>query len=722
MGNSSSSANDESSKYKEEEEVTALVANCSPFKGDKAEGGGDKTPSKHTSEKSDKSFHTPNRTPQNPTKKSKNNHPMSYNMEAPEDQIAPTVTRTATLVAPPIFEELQPQPPSAVDQGTSVFGGEKMEIEEVSGIRKQQLQWIDSLHAQDYGKEGGTDQISLPATINQQVIINNPESYVKPDPESPIVYTWEYDRNESTGGRGGGSTRAGGINRVGQGNISTNNTLQRSRGFANSTYGIGPGTNNNRSIFFDLNDNNDEDNNDWIPNGIDILAKKYNNKKTHFILNKNRSVRCDDNPTLGYRAPYSVKESEAIFGPKRGNRRGIMKRVMPVYQTKSGESQFNKKTRNPSSTVVEDLGMYYCDASKTGCEHVVLICRCHSGILVYEKADGNDVPYQCRHNPRAHNTIKQTKRTNDFSWTCKHKEIIIEEYGSKGASRDEIYTRLKTEGLLSPAQESDIDECKRRISRFLCDHKKDYLMHQWGNDEMTQEHVEEGLDKIRIPSLDDFARNPSAFPPPGEDLYDPTSETENYFLHSNLYEVLSKNMVVIDHDHGDDGNKSYILYMPRDAMERAEKAFAMFPDEEGEYKNTVQIGTDFTPLPGTGLELGHAGFYDFNHRYWPMVYVLHKHENKETSIDMMKVAKRLIELAKGDDESAVGVNLTCLCDAAYALDAAARSLDILVRRCFAHVIRLPDGTKRNSKQGTKGSLYRYVRLTMKFSAKDTMKV
>ena len=57
MGNSSSSTNDESSKYKEEEEVTASFANYSPFKGDKAEGGGDKTPSKHTSEKSDKSFH-----------------------------------------------------------------------------------------------------------------------------------------------------------------------------------------------------------------------------------------------------------------------------------------------------------------------------------------------------------------------------------------------------------------------------------------------------------------------------------------------------------------------------------------------------------------------------------------------------------------------------------------------------------------------------------------
>ena len=48
-----------------------------------------------------------------------------------------------------------------------------------------------------------------------------------------------------------------------------------------------------------------------------------------------------------------------------------MKRVMPVYQKK--DEWFNKKTRNPSSTVVEDLGMYYCDATKTGCENVVLI-------------------------------------------------------------------------------------------------------------------------------------------------------------------------------------------------------------------------------------------------------------------------------------------------------------------------------------------------------------
>ena len=42
---------------------------------------------------------------------------------------------------------------------------------------------------------------------------------------------------------------------------------------------------------FGLTDNNDEDNNDRIPNGIGILVKKYDKKKTRFILNKNISIR-----------------------------------------------------------------------------------------------------------------------------------------------------------------------------------------------------------------------------------------------------------------------------------------------------------------------------------------------------------------------------------------------------------------------------------------------
>ena len=82
---------------------------------------------------------------------------------------------------------------------------------------------------------------------------------------------------------------------------------------------------------------------------------------------------------------------------------------------------------------------------------------------------------------------------------------------------------------------------------------------------------------------------------------------------------------------------------------------------------------------------------------------------------MMEVVKKLVEVAEG-------ANPVCLSDASKALQTAADTLKIPVQRCFAHVSRLPDGTKRNSKQGTKGSLYRYVKNTMKCTAQRTMKV
>ena len=52
-------------------------------------------------------------------------------------------------------------------------------------------------------------------------------------------------------------------------------------------------------------------------------------------------------------------------------------------------------------------------------------------------------------------------------------------------------------------------------------------------------------------------------------------------------------------------------------------------------------------------------------------------------------------------DSVDGSYLECLCDAAYALENACNEVGMILRRCFAHVTRLPDGTRRNSKQGTK---------------------
>lgn len=66
--------------------------------------------------------------------------------------------------------------------------------------------------------------------------------------------------------------------------------------------------------------------------------------------------------------------------------------------------------------------------------------------------------------------------------------------------------------------------------------------------------------------------------------------------------------------------------------------------------------------------------------------------------------------------------LESLCDAAYALESAGKEVDMIMRRCFAHVTRLPDGIKRNSKQSVKGSLARYLLCTFKLPKRDMTKV
>ncbi|EJK76583.1 hypothetical protein THAOC_01645, partial [Thalassiosira oceanica] len=113
-----------------------------------------------------------------------------------------------------------------------------------------------------------------------------------------------------------------------------------------------------------------------------------------------------------------------------------------------------------------------------------------------------------------------------------------------------------------------------------------------------------------------------------------------------------------------------------------------------------QFGGDFFGIAGTGLEVGHFGYYDAERQYWPAVFVITKHENKEFAMMGMKCMKVLHEHLGSLDGA----------------DAQHDSLE-----CFAHVTRLPDGTRRNSKKGAKGSLARYLLREMKLSNKDMSK-
>jgi len=137
----------------------------------------------------------------------------------------------------------------------------------------------------------------------------------------------------------------------------------------------------------------DGDDKQWIPpNQEYFTTKRYRkNPPKVYKLNRQLSVYCKDSPPVGYRHPYSLKESEAIFGPERGGK-GILKKAFPAYHIL--KQRFGDKTRNPDTAVIEDLGYYYCDAKDNGqggCQRQILICRCSQGILVYELMDDSGV-------------------------------------------------------------------------------------------------------------------------------------------------------------------------------------------------------------------------------------------------------------------------------------------------------------------------------------------
>ena len=104
---------------------------------------------------------------------------------------------------------------------------------------------------------------------------------------------------------------------------------------------------------YDLLKDDGDSSKDWIPPHFDVwTTRKYRGRPPKvYKLNRDLSVHCKDTPVLGWRKPYSLKESEAIFGPERGGK-GILKKAMPAYHIK--RQMIGDKMAQPSKTKVEE--------------------------------------------------------------------------------------------------------------------------------------------------------------------------------------------------------------------------------------------------------------------------------------------------------------------------------------------------------------------------------
>ena len=177
-------------------------------------------------------------------------------------------------------------------------------------------------------------------------------------------------------------------------------------------------------------------------------------------------------------------------------------------------------------------------------------------------------------------------------------------------------------------------------------------------------------------------------------------ESNDSFYSTDEYErFLWPKIKVIDHDVGKvKGQFNQITFAPTDFQERCAKAVSMYPEGK------VQLEIDFfQPRENVPMQVGHVGISDFNHKYWPIAFMVSESENAEACELLLNTAIDMIE--GGDGSNCKGKVSTLLSDGGGAILSSIDKINeervhsgkaaIKKRRCFAHNIRMPN-TKGNS--------------------------
>ena len=178
--------------------------------------------------------------------------------------------------------------------------------------------------------------------------------------------------------------------------------------------------------------------------------------------------------------------------------------------------------------------------------------------------------------------------------------------------------------------------------------------------------------------------------------------TDNYFVNSPLFIDMLSEISVLAHDFGDDGACDFILFTANDAKKKIDLAAKIYENEPGDKKGAVQFSCDFTHIPGGKWQFEIVLVEDVNHKGWPTSYIICPTENGDFVKMVMEVTIKLINADSNAQRDKALIN------GAHALKNAAISLEVNDTSCITHGCRVPNGTKKNSKGGTKGSLCAYL--------------
>ena len=416
-----------------------------------------------------------------------------------------------------------------------------------------------------------------------------------------------------------------------------------------------------------------------------------------YKLSKQYSSLMPLGEVVGSHLNLNTAEDHMMFGPS-----GILRSSMSMWNREKG--RYGRGEQKNKHVLWERLEQFYCCGRNEGCDRQIILFRVDGGLVIFEKVDSNNNIIQ--HNKAAHN--KQPSGAGEMALTIAQKMKVLDLRGKNTPIEIAKEIHLDPTIHCTNGQSSNLKEFARRITKWTSkkETKDKYFRLHWEHNVMNKDQ--------QAAILNSLMKGGSQLSP-----------THHYFAGTTSYKDMVETIEVVQHDFNEGEDSSFVLFVAKDATERINLASQIFKEEDDvdSKQGAVQFHCDFTHLPGNKkTQLGIVVVEDIKHKAWPVSFIVSPPESIEWATAVMKVTVDLINTnpnAKLDK---------ALVDGAAALKNAANSLGVTARSCFTHVARLPNGTKKNGKRGTKGSLCNYLSTGTKdgkekpLSLKDSVKV
>jgi len=381
---------------------------------------------------------------------------------------------------------------------------------------------------------------------------------------------------------------------------------------------------------------------DKLPEGL--------NKRGDYVLRDVRSIH--GGSATGYLRPFNGPEQDALYNVNDGmvTSHIVVSQNLVTEKPKAGEEDKLRATRSFGDPLLscENKRTVYCKCK--GCDVMGQIWRINygndelgnktSGLLYYEKINRNtNCPYK-------HDEVSHANSTgrSECSLTTQQKQFIVKwaqrKTPSKSEQRDMVDAMIESTDIKTTSdQDNDSETFVKRVGAFIQNSKRDtserkYFQKHTINDSTTSNELRDLLNHLK--SEEGSTERNRKY----------NLEGIGQYLLSTEGKQLNNLIKVYDHDHNGT-TWSYIQFEYLHAAELAQQGAQIYSDKK------VQLEMDYfhTHCEGDEWIVGHTGFSDASHKYYPLSMIISKSENHTSAGRLLTRGTNLLQSAFGDARS-----------------------------------------------------------------------